>query len=301
MFRHEALLYDGADDFLAGALSFIRDGLAAGEPVLVAVDAEKMQALRDALGLDAERVGFEDMAVVGHNPARIIPAWREFADAHPGPIRGIGEPIWPGRSGTELVECQIHESLLNLAFADRPDFQLLCPYDTSALADGVIHEARCSHPTVDGEPSRAYRDAASLLEPFDSPLAPPPATARILGFEIDTIYEVRRLVESVARRAGLPPEREQDLVLAAGELAGNSIRHGGGRGIVRVWRTDTAVVCEVRDRGHIADPLAGRVRPSAEQLTGRGLWLANAVCDLVQIRSSRQGTAVRLHMSLSGS
>lgn len=56
MFRHEALLYDGADDFLAGALSFIRDGLAAGEPVLVAVDAEKMQALRDALGLDAERV-----------------------------------------------------------------------------------------------------------------------------------------------------------------------------------------------------------------------------------------------------
>ena len=238
------------------------------------------------------------MAEVGHNPARIIPAWREFADAHPGPIRGIGEPIWAGRSGTELVECQIHEALLNFAFADRPDFRLLCPYDTSSLAGNVIHEACCSHPLVDGERSRAFRDAASLLAPYDSPLAPPPAAARILGFEIDTLVEVRRLVEHSARRAGLEASREQDLVLAAGELAANSIRHGGGRGILRIWRTDTAVVCEVRDRGRIADPLAGRVRPAVDQLTGRGLWLANAVCDLVQIRSSGQGTAVRLHMAL---
>ena len=59
------------------------------------------------------------MAVLGHNPARIIPAWRDFADAHAGPIRGIGEPIWPGRGADELVECQLHESLLNVAFDGR--------------------------------------------------------------------------------------------------------------------------------------------------------------------------------------
>jgi anti-sigma regulatory factor (Ser/Thr protein kinase) len=296
MFSHEALLYDGADDFLAGTLPFVRDGIATRDAILVAVSADKIAALRGALGADAAGVEFADMAVLGRNPARIIPAWREFADANPGPIRGIGEPIWAGRSGTELVECQIHESLLNLAFADRPDFRLLCPYDTSTLAGNVIHEACCSHPLVGGERSRAYRDAASLLEPFDSPLAPPPATARILAFEVDTIFEVRRLVEHSARRAGLDRTREEDLVLAAGELAANSIRHGGGRGILRIWRTESALVCEVRDRGHIADPLVGRVRPGVEQLTGRGLWLANAVCDLVQIRSNGQGTAVRLHM-----
>ena len=238
------------------------------------------------------------MAVLGHNPARIIPAWREFADAHPGPIRGIGEPIWSGRDATALVECQLHEALLNVAFADRADFRLLCPYDTDALNGNVIHEACCSHPLVDGEPSRAFRDAERLLAPFDSPLPPPPATARILGFELDTIVEVRRLVEHSARRAGLPPEREQDLVLAVSEMAGNSIRHGGGRGILRIWRTDEALVCEIRDRGHIADPLAGRVKPDLERQDGRGLWLANAVCDLVQIRVGANGTAVRAHMTL---
>ena len=116
------------------------------------------------------------MADVGHNPARIIPAWREFADANPGPVRGIGEPIWAGRSETELVECQLHEALLNIAFADRSDFRLLCPYDTDiARPASVIHEACCSHPLVDGEPSHAFRDAARLLAPFDSPLPPPPA------------------------------------------------------------------------------------------------------------------------------
>jgi anti-sigma regulatory factor (Ser/Thr protein kinase) len=290
MFRHEALLYRGPSDFLAGSLPHIRAGLAAEEPVLVAVDTGKIRSLRGALGADANRVEFADMAVVGRNPARIIPAWREFADAHPGPIRGIGEPIWSSRGESELIECQLHEALLNVAFADRAGFQLLCPYDTGALAGNVIHEACCSHPHVGGAPSRAYRD--DLLAPFDSPLPPPPATARILGFELDTVAEVRRLVEHSARRAGLSTERAQDLVLAAGELAANSIRHGGGRGILRVWTTEDALVCEIRDRGRIADPLAGRVRPEPEQLHGRGLWIANSVCDLVQVRAG----AVRAHM-----
>jgi len=42
-----------------------------------------------------------------------------------------------------------------------------------------------------------------------------------------------------------------------------------------------------------------RVRPTPTQTGGRGLWMANQVCDLVRIRSGDTGTAVRLHMSLS--
>ena len=85
-------------------------------------------------------------------------------------------------------------------------------------------------------------------------------------------------------------------MLAVAELAANSVRHGGGRGILRLWRENGSVICEIRDRGTIADPLAGRRAPTLEQLGGRGLWLANAVCDLVQVRTGPQGTAVRLHM-----
>ena len=47
-------------------------------------------------------------------------------------MRGIGEPIWADRSPTELIECQCHEALLNVAFAAAGDFHLICPYDTDA-------------------------------------------------------------------------------------------------------------------------------------------------------------------------
>jgi anti-sigma regulatory factor (Ser/Thr protein kinase) len=295
MFHHEALLYDGPDALLAGTLPFIRDGLERGEAVLIALDAEKHEAFSDALG-PSDAV-FADMRLLGRNPARIIPVWRDFQARHDGPIRGVGEPIRAGRSGPELVECQLHEALLNVAFDGDDDFKLLCPYDTSALDASVIHEACAGHPHVDAQPSRAYRGPDRLLAPFEAPLEPPPAHARVLGFELDTLAEVRRVTEDCV--AGLEHVRGQDLVLAVAELAANSIRHGGGRGILRVWRDDGAVIAEIRDRGLIEDPLAGRYAPSFEQLGGRGLWIANAVCDLVQVRSGPQGTAVRLHMKPS--
>lgn len=288
MFRHEALLYDGPDGFVTAALPFIREGLENGEPVMIAVGGERIELLRERLG--PSDVVFADMAVLGRNPARIIPAWKDFLDARKGPARGIGEPIWPGRSGAELVESQLHEALLNVAFVDADDFHLLCPYDTSRLDEAVIHEARCSHPHVNAEPSPVYRDTERLLAPFESPLAPPPAHARVLGFELDTLGEVRRSTQEFA--ADLDPERREDLVLAVAEAAANSVRHGGGRGILRSWREDGTLICELRDRGQIDDPLAGRRAPGADQLGGRGLWIANRVCDLVQVRPG----AVRLHM-----
>jgi anti-sigma regulatory factor (Ser/Thr protein kinase) len=76
------------------------------------------------------------------------------------------------------------------------------------------------------------------------------------------------------------------------------VRHAGGRGTLRVWREPDALVCEVRDHGHFDSPLVGRERPEPLLLEGRGLWLVNQVCDLVQIRSSADGTVVRVRMDL---
>jgi anti-sigma regulatory factor (Ser/Thr protein kinase) len=87
-------------------------------------------------------------------------------------------------------------------------------------------------------------------------------------------------------------------VLAVHELATNSLRHGGGRGTLRVWREPGALICEVSDRGRIDQPLVGRERPLGGQIGGRGLWLVNQVCDLVQIRCFPTGNAVRLHVRL---
>ena len=48
----------------------------------------------------------------------------------------------------------------------------------------------------------------------------------------------------------------------------------------------------------IEDPLAGRERAPDADGGGRGLWIVNHLCDLVQLRSSRAGSVVRLHMSV---
>jgi hypothetical protein len=66
--------------------------------------------------------------------------------------------------------------------------------------------------------------------------------------------------------------------------------------VLRIWQDDGTLVCEVEDRGLIADPLVDRRRPDPEQSGRRGLWMANQVCDLVQIRAAGAGTVVRLHL-----
>ncbi len=305
-FVHEAFLYRDSDEFLRGMLRFIRAGIRKGEPVFVVLSAQKIGRLRDALGEDAERVLFADMAEVGANPARIIAAWREFVDAYGAggrPIRGIGEPIWAGRSDPELAECHRHESLLNLAFADTPSFRLLCPYDVSALDPKVVEEAERTHPFVSDlesfRDSGSYRGIDSIAAPFADELGEPPARAEELVFDGDSLAEVREVVARSAEQAGVLGPRAENLVLAANEIATNSIRHGGGSGILRVWEEDGVLLCQIEDRGRIGEPLAGRLQPVLDEPGGRGLWLANQLCDLVQVRTFEDGNVVRIHMTES--
>jgi anti-sigma regulatory factor (Ser/Thr protein kinase) len=303
-FRHKALFYDGTADFVRALLPFVRNGVRAGEPVLVAVEEPKIAMLREALGVDAGGVEFVEMRGLGRNPGCIIPAWREFVAAHGGDgrrLRGVGEPVWAGRSEAEIGECHQHEALLNVAFDGGPAWTLVCPYDTAALAPDVIEAARRTHPIV-GEHgvtrrSTAYRDPR--IDPLGGDLEPPPARRDELPFAAGDLAQVRTMTVAWARVAGVGDDRAADLELAVSELATNSIRHGGGSGVVRAWREPERFVLEVRDSGRIADPLAGRGLPGhADTGCGRGLWLVNRLCDLVQLRSLRDGTAVRLHVAL---
>ena len=301
-FRHQAFLYAGADEFLDGALPFLREGIAARQPTLVVVDAAKIRALRAALGADADRVRFADMAHVGANPARIIPAWQEFVDEHAvegRQFRGIGEPIWADRSAAELAECQRHESLLNLAFSGAPAWWLLCPYDTKALDAMVIDEARRSHPWVlngaGEEQSHHYRglEASATSE---VPLPPAGDDTVDMAFDPGALGTVRRFTMQHATDAGLTDVQVADLVLVVNEIATNSLRHGGGSGVLRMWQENGSVIAEVSDNGYVSQALVGRVKPTVQRENGRGMWLANQLCDLVQLRSSPEGTVVRMHM-----
>jgi anti-sigma regulatory factor (Ser/Thr protein kinase) len=304
-FHHEALLYDGEAEFVDRCSSFVEEGLELGEPVLVMVGQAKLELLRQALGERGEDVHFADMEVVGRNPARIIPAWGRFVTDHgsedgSGGMRGIGEPIWADREPDEMAECQLYESLINLAFAGADSFRLVCPYDSSALPGDVIAEARRSHPLVsdDGEPEPCgdYRGIDMVAAGFSEPLPEPPPGADELSVTVDGLREARGLVRRRAQDAGLG-ERADDLALAVNEVLSNSVYHAQDNGALRIWDEPGGLVCEVRDRGHIAHPLIGREEPAIGQVGGHGVWLVNLVCDLVQVRSSENGSTVRMKMS----
>jgi len=283
--HHEAVLYDGAGSYQDLLLPFIRDGIEREEPVMVAVAPDRIRLLTRALGADAAHVRWADMRQMGRNPARIIPEWQTFVETTGDrPARGIGEPVWPGRTADELQECRLHEALLNVAFADARDFRLLCPYDRRRLPEAAIACAHETHPVVDEGTGACASTCFQAALPAPS-LSAVPGAARRIAFDGQALGAVRHAVADEARALQFGEPQLDAAVLAVNELAANSVRHGGGHGEVHVWRDRDELVCEVRDAGAIGDRLAGRRRPTLEQLGGRGLWMVNQLCDLVQIRT----------------
>ncbi len=275
--------------------------------MLVVVSEPKIDQLKDRLGSDAGAVSFAVMEEIGANPARIIPAWQDFVDTgleRKRGMRGIGEPTWPSRTPSELAECHHHEALLNSAFASVPRFWLMCPYDTGAMQPEVIERLSRTHPVVDsghgGVASPSYDEARARQEHFRDPLPPPATSFHEMRYDKESLSGLRRWVTGHALSAGLDEEARQDLILAAAEVATNSVLHGGGSGRARLWIDDRDLVCEFTDRGHISEPMVGRVLPGSALAHGRGLWMVNQLCDLVQIRSTEGQTVVRLHKSIVG-
>ena len=304
-FHHEALLYDGAAEYAGLLVPRVRAALAEGAVVLVLVPADHLALLRPHLDGASPDLAFEDMDEVGANPARILPRWQAFVDEHPGrALFGVGEPATPGPAA-RLDEALVHEALLDagLASATPPevDLTVVCPYDRQALPPEVVAAAATTHPVVvdrahGARPSPIYGSSAVTADQLGPALAPAPPGVRPTRFSAAGIGDVRRAL----RRATTPlvGQRVDDVELATAELLANSVVHGGGAGEVRHWVDGDRLIVEVRDAGHITDPLVGRRRPDPDRAGGRGLWIANRLADLVQIRSGAQGTTVRLAFEL---
>jgi DcmR-like sensory protein/histidine kinase-like protein len=251
-FSHQALLYRGSRQWLEAISAFVAPGLAAGEPVMIAVPAAKHELLRGHLGGRASNVTLLDMTPLGGNPARLIGAYTEALAAHPARrAHLVGEPAWPGRTAEENDELIVHEALCNLAFKDLP-YRALCPYNADETDPRVLAGVCSTHPHLAeglgaARPSRSYTEPLTPSAQWRRPLAPPPPHA---------------------------------------------IR-------VRYSRPELRLVCEIQDRGHLTDPLAGRLPPRPGALRGRGLWLVNQLADLVQLRTQPDATTIRIHTILA--
>jgi anti-sigma regulatory factor (Ser/Thr protein kinase) len=297
---HQALVYQDVAACAASVISFVKDGLTRQEPVSIGVSVPVGARLRQALSRRWPGIAFFDMTELGRNPGRIIPAMLDFAHRHAGrPVRFVTEPIWPGRSTAEMVEAIRHEALVDLAFAEI-SATIWCLYDGGHLDQPAIASAEQTHPVIvaGGEPRPSSRYAGPGIVPthWDLPLPPPPADVVALQY-LNDLRPVRERVASRASEADLPPGRAADLVLAASEVAANTLRHTSGSGTLRVWYTRDEIICQIEDSGQLADPLAGRRRAPAAS-SGQGLWVVHQVCDLVELRTGQHDFTVRMHMRL---
>lgn len=113
------------------------------------------------------------------------------------------------------------------------------------------------------------------------------------AFDGDGLYALRAALAAHASDMDLARGQLERLIIVAGELASNAVRHGGGSGRLRLWRDGAVLHCEVSDRGPgLPDTTAGTVRPNPTAGSGRGMWICRQLSDAVVISEGQSGSTV---------
>jgi anti-sigma regulatory factor (Ser/Thr protein kinase) len=294
--RHNALVYESQDEYLARAVPFLKAGIEAGEGAVVAHTRPGLAVMREALGPDAARVTFVDVSGAYTRPVRTLAAYhkvyveqlrrtptlRAVADVQFGPDPNEWD-LWTG-----------YETVFNRSFGHLPAW-VLCSYDANGTPDPVIEGVWQTHPEVVADDiwkrSDRYEDPDHLLRRIAP--APPPLTGlRPIRFG----RGAEELREQLARELAADKMSEAqslDLLLAATEIANNAMQHGGGIQEVRVGRARGRFVCEIVDRGDgFDDPAAGYLAP--REGIGAGLWVARQLTWRIEFFHSPTGFTTRI-------
>jgi transcriptional regulator with XRE-family HTH domain len=153
MLEHRALLYETDEEFVDTVGPFLADGLKASEAVLAVTTKANIDALRDYLGSEAEEIEFIEAADWYSAPEPVLSAYQSFVSAKletgAAWVRIVGEPVWSGRSDSEIGAWTRYESLFNLVFGASP-MSIVCPYDIRAVPADVAEQALCTHPETVG-------------------------------------------------------------------------------------------------------------------------------------------------------
>ena len=300
---HDAFVYSSEDEFLAGALPFLEEGITLREPILAAPTEANAALLRARLARGAKAVDWAESSEA-HRTVERLGIFLHYIERQLNRgatrVRLLGEPCWPPDGGPGVAEWKRYESFLNVALAEYPVW-LVCPYDASRLSQNIVEDALLTHPAIGHGAGRAA--SADYLDPLefaqridDVPLPRPPEDANERYF--GNAGAVRRFVAGEARAAGLPEDRRNDAELAAGEVAANVFRHAAEVARVRSWTTNAMFVFDIDDTGDgIADPFAGYAIAGPLDPGGRGLTIARRLADVVEIRTTPTGPLVRLHFS----
>ena len=300
-FVHSALVYRSDDAFMEVALPCLEEGMAAGEPALVAVRPENAESLREALGGEPEGITLlsaDEWYETSAGTRDKVAQW--IADeAGDGRVRVLAEQPWAIGNEAQVRDWARHESVTNLAFAGI-EGEFLCAYDERLLTMEIVEHARRTHPTIAGpdgnDPSRGFEDPHEFCRRLDSAVERPEGEPMIvLDFNLADLRRVRRIVTSMAVARGHSGSRADELALAVNEIASNAVVHGSLPATLRIWERAGELICEVSDAGDgIEDAFAGQFTPPSDSIGGRGIWLARMLCDAVEIRNDA-GCTVSVH------
>jgi anti-sigma regulatory factor (Ser/Thr protein kinase) len=273
--RHTAFVYDDDAAYVDRTVDFLRQGLDAGEGIVVANLRDRLGTIREALGADAEQATFVDVTSLYTRPARTVAAYyRMLSDLleHHRSVRLIAE-VQYGPTPTEWNEWIAYEATVTHASAALPVW-IACTYDARETPEDVLdgvwntHSEVLTHDWQASATSEEPVETVRRLTPHPEPIEDlrPIATGEDLG-------ALRERLAAELAAAEVPSVKVLDMLVAATEIAANARDHGGGIAEVRVGAVDGRFVCEIADRGEGFDhTLAGYRTPDDGHPSG--IWIA---------------------------
>jgi anti-sigma regulatory factor (Ser/Thr protein kinase) len=300
---HETAFYGSDEEFVSLVAPFVLEGVAAGEPTLVACGEINEKLLRGALGHAAAGITYVPADDQYARPTSAIKRYREvFADLTASgarQIRVIGDVPHPG-VGVPWDSWARYEAVVNHAFEDFPLWGL-CPYDTRTTPAAVLADVARTHPritTADGH----HLVNTRFLEPsgfLTTRPGPPPDVLEARSPLVELLnpepVEVRRVVREAVAGTTLTEDEAEDLVFAASEAVTNGLSHGRPPVRFRLWADRRHVVLTVTDQGSgPTDPSVGLLPTTRTATAGLGLWLTYQTCSYVTLARDDEGFTVRV-------
>jgi anti-sigma regulatory factor (Ser/Thr protein kinase) len=319
-YLHEAVVYDSDEDFLGVVVPFLQEGVAVGEPCLVALGSSTAGLVRAAVGDTTGFTFFDDRY---ERPASVIRASRDLFAAQvadgASQIRVVSEVPHPG-VGAPWDGWARYEAAVNHAYAEFPLWGL-CAYDTRVTPAPVLDDVARTHPrlaTTDGRwVNPRYQDPAEFLtrrptgqgdpvetasRPVIELIDPTPAAARDAARTATTARPGSTAPPNLTGPGTIQVEAPQldpadidHLVFAVSEAVTNAVTHGRPPVRFRLWTAPDRAVATVTDRGDgPTDPFAGLLPVTDTSSAGLGLWLTHQLCSHITLDTTDDGFTIRL-------
>jgi len=288
-FAHELFLHTSTDEMLDFVIPFAQEGVAAGEPTLLAVRAATAAAVLNGLGPSPYLTVLPVIGQPGRPASDLRATDALLADyaAKAPRVRILNqEPIVPAEHWHEWRRL---EAVVNLALAHHNAWGV-CLYDRHTLTAEQANDLCAMHPLMwsggQHHTNNRYQDPAEFISKHAN--APPDSveqTAPTVELTDPSPATARATVTGCTQHSGLPVAEVEGLILATNEAVVNAIVHGKPPIVLRIWTQPDQVTVTVTDTGTgPTDPFVGLLPPDTAEGRGLGLWISHQLIHVTHHR-----------------